>query len=68
MFDLNEALLRLPASVRQDIRQGIFHRVVPNLADSEKLERNELITDPGRQGAALDAEIAILREQVAAGA
>ena len=66
MFDLNEALLTIPASVRQDIRQGIFHRVVPNLADPEKLERNELITDPDRQGAALDTEIANLMEQVAA--
>lgn len=68
MFALNRLLLDIPSSIRQTVRQEIYHKVVPNLADPKKLARNELITDAENQGAALDAEIAVLKEQGAAGA
>jgi hypothetical protein len=48
------------------MRQDIYHRVVPNLADPVKLAANELITDTVAQGKALDDEIARLQSQLVA--
>ena len=66
MFALNDALLKVPSSVRQGMQQDIYHRVVPNLADPVKLAANELITDTVAQGKALDDEIARLQSQLVA--
>ena len=65
MFALNRLLLDIPSSIRQNVRQEIYHKVVPNLADPEKLASNELITDPERQAAVLDREIASLANEAA---
>ena len=66
MFALNRLLLNLPASTRQNVRQDLYYRVVPNLRDPQKLAENVLITDPQRQAAMLDAEIEALEKTTAA--
>jgi N-methylhydantoinase B len=66
MEELNALLLRLPVAVRQELRQRLFHRVVPNLGDPARVAAGELITDPPAQRAELIAAIGELRARVPA--